>query len=630
MPRKLPRWALALTVLSSWNAGLAHADKPTVEFALQLNPIQRDADYDRPTAEEAKKCVIDAEAEGTATSWVVRGESGQTLRRYQDTNGDNKVDRWCYFKNGVEVYRDIDANFNGKADEYRWLGSAGTRWGQDTDEDGRIDRWKVISAEEVTAEVVAALRDRDAQRFQRLLIDAKELENLGLGAARTEEIRRKIGQASTDFEQLSRQQNAVGAKSEWVFFGGGRPGVIPEGSDGNTRDVYLYDNVSAIVETDGKNAQLPIGALVKVEDSWRLVDLPASLVEGEVNSYFFQASLAMRPPVADGANPVDESTQKLVAELDTIDRELATADERAAATLHAKRADLLENLAKSAQKEEERTIWYRQFADTVSAAVQTGAYPAGLERLAQLVDKLTQAQASSDLIAYAKFRHLMAGYAHDIQAPNADFAKIQENWLAQLQALVKEHPKSPDAAEAMLQIAMAQEFAGQETQALEWYTRISIEFPNSDSAPKAAGASRRLNSVGQPFQLKGTALDGKPFDLASLKGKTVVVHYWATWCEPCKQDMTTLATLANKYAKSGLVVVGVNLDSDLEALRTHLRANRPTWVHLHDAGGLDGSLANDMGILTLPTMFVIDRTGRMVNRNAHAGDVEKDLEKLLR
>ena len=46
---------------------------------------------------------------------------------------------WCYFLDGLEVYRDIDSNFNGKADQYRWFHTAGTRWGTDKNEDGRID-----------------------------------------------------------------------------------------------------------------------------------------------------------------------------------------------------------------------------------------------------------------------------------------------------------------------------------------------------------------------------------------------------------------------------------------------------------------------------------------------------------
>src|SRR6185369_10940497 len=106
----------------------------------------------------------------------VRDGNGQILREFVDTNGDNIVDRWGYFNDGVEVYRDIDSDYNGRADQYRWLNTAGTRWAIDKNEDGIIDSWKVISAEEATAEAVAALKNRDSARFARLLLQPTEIK----------------------------------------------------------------------------------------------------------------------------------------------------------------------------------------------------------------------------------------------------------------------------------------------------------------------------------------------------------------------------------------------------------------------------------------------------------------------
>ena len=77
---------------------------------------------------------------GSFDNWVIRDEAGRMLRRYADTNADNRVDVWCYFFQGIEVYRDIDADFNGKADQYRWLGTGGTRSAVDRNEDGVIDK----------------------------------------------------------------------------------------------------------------------------------------------------------------------------------------------------------------------------------------------------------------------------------------------------------------------------------------------------------------------------------------------------------------------------------------------------------------------------------------------------------
>ena len=122
-------------------------------------------DYDRPSPAEAAKCKIVAKKIDGHVGWVVESPSGVILRKFVDTNDDGVVDQWSYYKDGLEVYRDIDSNFNGKADQHRWFHTGGSRWGLDSGEDGVIDSWKSISAEEVTAEVVAAIAAHDLQRF---------------------------------------------------------------------------------------------------------------------------------------------------------------------------------------------------------------------------------------------------------------------------------------------------------------------------------------------------------------------------------------------------------------------------------------------------------------------------------
>ena len=114
---------------------------------LVCSGIALDVNYDVPGEADATKCTIKAEKVGNQTGWVVRDPNGQMLREFVDTNKDNVVDRWSYYKDGIEIYRDIDGNFNTKADQYRWLGTAGTRWGLDDDENGRIDSWKVRLAD---------------------------------------------------------------------------------------------------------------------------------------------------------------------------------------------------------------------------------------------------------------------------------------------------------------------------------------------------------------------------------------------------------------------------------------------------------------------------------------------------
>src|SRR3954462_1785878 len=137
------------TAISMATHGSTAADPPSPAQALSLVPMQPLVEYTIPSKEEAAQCTVKLEKENKSSNWVVSKRNGEVLRRFYDTNGDNFVDMWCYFLNGVEVYRDIDSNFNNKADQYRWFNMAGTRWALDKNEDGKIDSWKVISPHEV-------------------------------------------------------------------------------------------------------------------------------------------------------------------------------------------------------------------------------------------------------------------------------------------------------------------------------------------------------------------------------------------------------------------------------------------------------------------------------------------------
>jgi thiol-disulfide isomerase/thioredoxin len=611
--------------------GRVHAASPSAEQALQFAPIQKDVDYSRPAPEQVAKCKIRAEKGDGGAGWVVEDPNGVTLRQFFDTNGDNVVDRWAYFKDGLEVYRDIDSNFNGKADQYRWFHTEGSRWGLDRNEDGYIDEWKAISVEETTAEVVAALASRDAERFKRVVMTRNDFSSLGLGDDLQKELAEKIDGLAERFRQLAAQQKTVGPDTKWVQFSGSQPGLVPAGTRGCTKDLRVYENVVAIVEAGGNHGQLQIGTLVEVGPVWKVIDLPVLGTPGEtsLSGFFFQLPLAARQPTAAGASA--DGAQHLLAELEKLDAAASRAtDTQDLATFNAKRADLVEQIAEAAGTSEDRAMWLRQLADTVSAAVQSGGYPEGAQRLELLCEKLQKNPQDQELAAYVKFRQLMADYGLKIQAPKADFAKIQTEWLKQLEEYVSAYPKSPDTADAMLQLAIAQEFAGQEDDAKKWYGRVVADFATSPAAQKAAGAGKRLDCVGKTLEFRGKGSAGAVIDLANYRGKVVLIHYWATWCEPCKQDMATIQEMLSKYGRSGFAVIGVNLDTTFQEMADYVKQNRISWPQIYEEGGLDGRPANDLGILTLPAMLLIDTQGRVVNRNLQVAELERELKRLIR
>lgn len=614
------------------SADALYGGAPAVDQALKLAPVQKGVDYDRPTPEEAARCVITPVKEAKISGWTVQDSSGTLLRRFLDTNGDNLVDIWAYYKDGLEVYRDMDTNYNGKADQYRWFHIGGTRWGLDLNEDGQIDVWKMISPEEVSAEVVAALAQRDSARFLRVALSAEELRSLGLGAAQEKALAERLSNLKERFEKLANQQTVLDATARWVQFSGHQPGVVPAGTQGVTKDLRVYENTIAIAESGGKHVQVFIGTLVEVGQGWRVIDVPhlGEDDQGAVaaGGFFFRTGLAPNARVPN-AGGMGEQIQKLLGEMEKVDQALAQSQRlEEKAELHARRADILEQIAQQTENPNDRQLWIKQLADTVGAAVQAGEYPQGAERLADLYKKLQKVPQDADLAAYVRFRQLTAEYGLALRNPKADFAKIQTEWLKTLEQFITEYPTSQDTSEAMLQLAIGQEFAGQETEAIKWYEQIVAKFPDSPAGRKAAGAQRRLESVGKVLNLRGKGLSGGEVDLAQYQGRIVLVHFWATWCEPCKADLPTLKDLLERYGKAGFAIVGVNLDSNPEEAVQFVQENRLSWSHIHEPGGLESRPANELGILTLPTMFLVGADGKVLHRNIHATELDKELRQL--
>ena len=297
-----------------------------------------------------------------------------------------------------------------------------------------------------------------------------------------------------------------------------------------------------------------------------------------------------------------------------------------------RRAEVLQRIAEQVRTPEERAMWYRQLADTIGAAVESGKSSDGDKRFQALLEKLQKNPADKNLVACVKFRQLMAGYNVGLQAAGANVGKIQAaqtEWLKNLEQFVGDYPAAADAAEAMLQLAIAREYAGQEDDAKKWYGRIVSDFAESSQAKKAAGAATRLDCTGKTITVSGKGLSGGTISLADYRGKVVLVQYWATWCTPAKNDMATLKQLVSKYGPT-FTVLGVSLDASAKELNAYLGDNPLPWQQIFEEGRLDSRPANMLGIATVPTMILVDQQGKVVNRNIQAAEIEAEVKKLVK
>jgi cytochrome c biogenesis protein CcmG, thiol:disulfide interchange protein DsbE len=126
-----------------------------------------------------------------------------------------------------------------------------------------------------------------------------------------------------------------------------------------------------------------------------------------------------------------------------------------------------------------------------------------------------------------------------------------------------------------------------------------------------------------------TDLSGRPLRLSDYRGKVVILDFWATWCEPCKEEIPHLIEMQNKYSAQGLQVLGVSMDDDqppVVKFQQQFKMNYPVAVG-------DSKLADQYGgILGLPITFVIDRQGRIISRHVGATNpsvLETEIQKLF-
>ncbi len=121
--------------------------------------------------------------------------------------------------------------------------------------------------------------------------------------------------------------------------------------------------------------------------------------------------------------------------------------------------------------------------------------------------------------------------------------------------------------------------------------------------------------VGQSVDIAAPDLSGREVRLAEGHAKVRVVDFWATWCDPCREQLPFLDRLSSEYGPKGLSVTGVAFDEDRAAVERFLEHTPVTFQILWDKGG--DALAEKLQVTRLPTTLVIDRRG--VVRDVHLG-----------